>query len=194
MKSKFAKALETIEDTLINLCVVFLIIIIFIILFQIVTRRLGIATSGTEELARYCYVLFVFILWPVAARRGQDLRITVLFDLLSSKVRNGIMGIFHVFMAGYSSICIYSIYLNVSNAMNQNLRAPTNRWFQLSWFYIIICGTFVLGVSANLIRAYFLLAGRESVPTQEEQNEADMSLEAGKVVTDGNSNGKGGNA
>lgn len=192
MKNKFTKVLETIENTLINLCVVFLIIIIFIILFQIVTRRLGIATSGTEELARYCYVLFVFILWPVAARRGQDLRITVLFDLLSGKARNGVMGMFHIFMAGYSSICVYSIYLNVSNAVNQNLRAPTNRWFQMGWFYIIICGTFVLGVSANLIRAYFLFAGQESIPTQEEQNEADMLLESEKITLDVRGSGKEG--
>ena len=73
MKDKFDEKLEWMENILINLCVVFLLIIIAIILFQIITRRLGIATSGTEGLARYCYVLFVFILWPIAARRGQDL-------------------------------------------------------------------------------------------------------------------------
>lgn len=190
MKSKFVKRLENIEDILINLCVVFLIIIIFIIIFQIVTRRLGIATSGTEELARYCYVLFVFILWPIAARRGQDLRIAVLFDLLSGRARNSIMGIFHIFMAGYSTVCVYSIFLNVRNAASQNLRAPTNRWFQLSWFYGIICATFILGFLANLIRAYFLFAGQESIPTQEEQNEAEMLNEAGKLTMDGRCSGR----
>lgn len=50
------------------------------------------------------------------------------------------------------------------------------------------------GSISQSYQGVFLLAGRESVPTQEEQNEADMSLEAEKVVTDGNSNGKGGNA
>ena len=194
MKNKFVKRLETIEDLLIDLCVAFLVIIIFIIIFQIVTRRLGIATSGTEELARYCYVLFVFILWPIAARRGQDLRITVLFDLLSSKARNRVMGLFHMFMAGYSSVCIYSIYLNVRNAVNQNLRAPTNRWFQLSWFYMIICATFVLGLLANLIRAYFLFAGQEIIPTQEEQNEAEMINEAEKFLVENGDFREGGKA
>lgn len=57
MQGKLRSVLEKIENGLINVCVLFLIIIIAIIMFQIITRRLGVATSGTEELARYCYVL-----------------------------------------------------------------------------------------------------------------------------------------
>ena len=101
MREKIERTIEKIENRLIDLCVFFLIVIIAIIVLQILTRRLGVATSGTEEMARYCYVLFVFILWPIASRRGQDLRITVLFDFLTEKGRKIAMGLFHMVMAGF---------------------------------------------------------------------------------------------
>lgn len=181
MREKFRRGLDKIENSLINLCAIFLFIIIAIIIFQIVTRRLGVATSGTEELARYCYVLFVFILWPIAARRGQDLRITVLFDILPERIRKKIMGCFHLFMAVYSSMFLYSMYINMTNAFKGNLRGATNRWIQMGWIYAIIVLTFLLLLAANLIRAYALFSGQETVLTQEEQNVAEMEAETEKI-------------
>ncbi len=181
MQGKLRSVLEKIENGLINVCVLFLIIIIAIIMFQIITRRLGVATSGTEELARYCYVLFVFILWPVAAVRGQDLRITVLFDILSGRTRRIIMGIFHMVMAVYGSMFCYSMYVNMGNAFKGNLRASTNRWIQMGWLYAVIVLAFLLLLAANLVRAYLLFSGQETVLTQEEQNSMEMEAETEKI-------------
>ncbi len=181
MQGKFNKTLEKIENCLINLCAVFLVIIIAIIIFQIITRRLGVATSGTEELARYCYVLFVFILWPIAARRGQDLRITVLFDILSERARKNAMGVFHIIMAVYSGVFLYSMYINMTNAFSGNLRGATNRWIQMGWIYAVIVIMFFLLLAANLIRAYALFSGQETVLTQEEQNNIEMEAETEKI-------------
>lgn len=181
MREKIERTIEKIENRLIDLCVFFLIVIIAIIVLQILTRRLGVATSGTEEMARYCYVLFVFILWPIASRRGQDLRITVLFDFLTEKGRKIAMGLFHIVMAGYSCMFLYSMYINMSNAFRGDLRGSTVQWLQMWWIYAVILCTFFLLLAANLLRAYSLMFGPETVPTQEEQNRREMEAETEKI-------------
>ena len=175
--TKFKSILDRVENIIISLCAILLSVIILVIFYQVVVRKLNIATSGTEELARYCYVLFVFLLWPIAARRGEDLRITVLFDVLPARVRKIVMGFFQIFMAGFSGVCIYSIYLNISNTMKNNVALPSNTWLQLSWIYAIIFLALILTFLANLLRATMLLAGNEAVPTQKELTDQELAAE-----------------
>ena len=187
---KIRRLFTKVEDWVINLCVLFLVAIIFVIVYQVIARRLDIATSGTEELARYCYVLFVFLLWPIAASRGQDLRITVLFDLLSSRMREIIMGVFHIFMAGYSAVCVYSIYLNIQNAVKNGTVLPSNTWIPMSAIYVIIAAALVLTLLANLLRSALLFMGKEQVKTQQEENEAEMAAESAKIAAELQKGGK----
>ena len=175
--TKFKSILDRVENIIISLCAILLSAIILIIFYQVVVRKLNIATSGTEELARYCYVLFVFLLWPIAARRGEDLRITVLFDVLSARARKIIMGIFQIFMAGFSGVCIYSIYLNISNSVKNSVALPSNTWLQLSWIYTIVFLALILTFLANLLRAARLLAGDEGVLTQKELTNRELAAE-----------------
>lgn len=179
---KIRRTFDKIEDLVITLCAITLVAIIVVIMYQVVARRLDIATSGTEELARYCYVLFVFLLWPVAAKRGQDLRITVLFDILSSRVREIVMGVFQIFMAGYSAVCVYSIYLNIQNAVKSDTVLPSNTWIPLAAIYVIVAAALVLTLLANLLRAVLLFMGHEHVKTQQEENEAEMAAESAKIA------------
>ncbi|MDD3347894.1 TRAP transporter small permease [Oscillibacter sp.] len=179
---KIRHIFDKVEDFVINICAVFLVAIIVVIMYQVIARRLDIATSGTEELARYCYVLFVFLLWPIAAKRGQDLRITVIFDLFSVRVREIIMGVFQIFMAGFSGVCVYSIYLNIQNAVKNNTVLPSNTWVPLSAVFILILVALVLTLLANLLRAALLFMGQEHVRTQQEENEAEMMAESAKIA------------
>lgn len=179
---KIKHIFDKVEDFVINVCAVCLVAIIVVIMYQVIARRLDIATSGTEELARYCYVLFVFLLWPIAAKRGQDLRITVLFDLLSVRMREIIMGVFQIFMSGYSAVCVYSIYLNIQNAVKNATVLPSNTWIPLSAVYGIIMAALVLTLIANLLRAVLLFMGQEHVRTQQEENEAEMAAESAKIA------------
>lgn len=179
---KLKSILDRVENVIISLCAILLSLIILIIFYQVVVRKLNIATSGTEELARYCYVLFVFLLWPIAARRGEDLRITVLFDVIPARGRKIIMGIFQIFMAGFSGVCIYSIYLNISNSMKNNVTLPSNTWLQLSWIYSIVFLALILTFLANLLRATMLLVRDEPVPTQKELTDKELAAEKAKNI------------
>ncbi|MDD3347897.1 TRAP transporter small permease [Oscillibacter sp.] len=179
---KIKSIFDRVETVVTNICALFLSLIIFVIVYQVIARKLDIATSGTEELARYCYVLFVFLLWPIAARRGQDLRITVVFDLFSSRIREIIMGVFQIFMAGFSAVCVYSIFLNVRNAASNGQVLPSNTWIPMAAVYLIIMAALVLTLIANLLRAALLFMGEEHVRTQQEENEAEMIAESAKVA------------
>lgn len=176
--------LDFIENIIISLCAALLCGIIAIIMYQIFARAVSISTSGTEELARYCYVLFVFLLWPIAANRGQDLRITVCFDLLGRRLRTILMGIFNLFMAGFSVMFCYSIYLNIQNSIKNQTVLPSNVWLQLSLIQMIVMAGLVLTLVANLVRALRLFAGEAQVYTQKEENEREMASEALKIASE----------
>ena len=132
------KILDRVENVIIDLCVLFLIGIIVIIVYQVIARAAGISTSGTEEMARYLYVLFVFLLWPVAAARGQDLRITVLYDLLGPRLRSIVMEVFNILMTVVGGIIFYSIVLNIQLSLKNKTVLPSNTWLPLAVIQVIV--------------------------------------------------------
>ncbi len=186
---KINAVFDRIEDVIISLCAALLIGIIAIIVYQVMARALDISTSGTEEMARYCYVMFVFLLWPVAAKRGQDLRITVLTDLLSAKARQILMGIFNLFMTAFGGLFCYSIWLNIEHSMNNNMVLPSNTWMSLAFIQGVVMLGLVLTMIANLLRSFQLFTGEVKVLTQAEENEQIMAEEAARVAAE-----EGGNA
>ena len=181
---KFKKTIDFIENIIIDLCVIFLLGIIVIIVYQVIARAANVSTSGTEEAARYLYVLFVFLLWPVAAKRGQDLRITVLYDLLGPRVRSIVMGVFNLFMAVEGGLFFYSIFLNIQLSIKNKTVLPSNPWMQLSIIQIIVAIGLVLTMLANIMRAIQLFAGEITVHTQQEDNEAEMAAESAKIAAE----------
>ena len=181
---KFKKTIDFVENIIINLCVFLLLGIIVIIVYQVVARAANVSTSGTEEMARYLYVLFVFLLWPVAAKRGQDLRITVLYDLLSPRIRSIVMGIFNLFMAVIGAMICYSIILNIQLSIKNKTVLPSNTWMQLSVIQIIVAVGLILTLLANIMRAIQLFAGEITIHTQQEDNEAEMAAESAKIASE----------
>ena len=181
---KIKKAADRIENVIIDLCVILLLGIIVIIVYQVIARAANVSTSGTEEMARYLYVLFVFLLWPVAAKRGQDLRITVLYDLLGQRVRSVVMGIFNLFMAVIGSMICYSIFLNIQLSVRNKTVLPSNTWMQLAVIQGIVGVGLVLTLLANLIRAFLLFTGEITILTQQEENEAEMAAESARIAAE----------
>ena len=181
---KFNAIFDAIENIIISLCAILLVGIIAIIAYQVIARALDISTSGTEELARYCYVLFVFLLWPVAAKRGQDLRITVLSDLLPQRPRTLLMAVFNVIMAVFGAVFCYSIIMNIQQSMKNNMVLPSNTWLPLAAIQIVVLVGLVLTMIANLMRAVQLFAGEMVIYTQTEENEMIMAAETAKLAAE----------
>ncbi len=175
---------DKIENVIVSLCAILLIGIIAIIAYQVVARAMNISTSGTEELARYCYVMFVFLLWPVAAKRGQDLRITVLSDLLPQRPRTLLMAVFNVIMAVFGAVFCYSIIMNIQQSMKNDMVLPSNTWLPLAAIQIVVLVGLVLTMIANLMRAVQLFTGEVVIYTQTEENEMIMAEETAKVAAE----------
>ncbi len=180
----FNKIFDKIENVIVSLCAILLIGIIAIIAYQVVARALDISTSGTEELARYFYVMFVFLLWPVAAKRGQDLRITVLFDLLGQRTRTIVMAVFNVIMSAFGGIFCYSIIMNIQQSMKNDMVLPSNTWLPLAAIQIVVLVGLVLTMIANLMRAVQLFTGEIVIYTQTEENEMIMAEETAKLAAE----------
>jgi len=180
----FNKIFDKIENLIVSLCAVLLVGIIAIIAYQVIARALDISTSGTEELARYFYVMFVFLLWPVAAKRGQDLRITVLFDLLGQRTRTILMGVFNIIMSAFGGIFCYSIIMNIQQSMKNNMVLPSNTWLPLAAIQIVVLVGLVLTMIANLMRAVQLFVGEIVIYTQTEENEMIMAAETARLAAE----------
>ena len=56
--------------------------ITLLIIIQVVARKAGISLAGTEELARFSYVFYTFLAWPIACLYGSNISITMLLDML----------------------------------------------------------------------------------------------------------------
>ena len=63
----FNKILDAIEKAVMLIDSILLVFIAVIVVIQVIARQLHISMTGTEELARFAYVVFAFLAWPIAA-------------------------------------------------------------------------------------------------------------------------------
>jgi TRAP-type C4-dicarboxylate transport system permease small subunit len=165
---KTDKFLYWFEQAVLYIDLVLLFIITGIVCLQVFARKVGISLGGTEELARYSYVLFAFLAWPIAALKGSDISITILFDKLPKRVRPVILAVYHAAMAGFAVVATYSLTLNLKNA--RGIHAASNVWLPLSAIFGIVTFGLVVTVIFNIIRALRLINGHDEYISQEEKD------------------------
>lgn len=169
--------LNKIEEIVISVDSVLLVLIALVIAVQVIARKVGISIPGTEELARYSYVVFAFLAWPIAALRGTDIQITFLFDKLPKNGRKYILIIFHILMSVFAAMCVYSITKNIANAVG--VIAPSNRWLYLNYVYYIVKVGLITTFVFHWIRIFFLATGQAVYVSQDEKDM--ITIEAAKA-------------
>lgn len=117
-------------------------------------------------------MIFAFLAWPIAALRGTDVCVTFLFDKLPARIRTAVLAVFHIAMAVFAAICVYSMYLNIQNA--EGVLEASNRWLHVSWIYIVVAFGLAATVVFNLIRCVFLLTGQAVYISQDEKDMAEI--------------------
>ena len=115
MKETLMRAFRRLEQAVSVINGVLLVGITLIIIVQIVARKAGISIAGTEELARFSYVIYTFLAWPIACLYGTNISITMVLDKWSKPVRRWILIIFQIVMAAFSGLAAYSTYLQYIN-------------------------------------------------------------------------------
>ena len=66
MKQQLLKGFRKLEDIVTVINGILLIGIVILIVVQVACRKAGISLAGTEELARFSYVVYTFLAWPIA--------------------------------------------------------------------------------------------------------------------------------
>ena len=174
------KTLDAIMNLIINICAIFLASIVVIVAIQIVSRRLGMSVSWTDELARYCYIAFCFVGWSVAALYGNDIVITTLFDLFPMKVRKVVLSIYLLMMVATASALFYGMYRNTINA--GVILSTTMRWFQMRYLYYVVLAGLGMTVIMLLIRLVRVATGKEAILTDAERNNIQIEKEQAKAT------------
>lgn len=161
--------LNGIEKTVLGVNVVILFFIAVVICVQVVARYMLISLAGTEELCQYAYVMFVFLAWSLAALRGTDVSVRFIFDKFPYKVRQILLGFYHIIMAGFTCMVLKSCLLNMVNSAA--VRSPNNPWFMMGWLYRGASIGIVMTVIFNIIRALRLWTEIDVYETEEQVNQ-----------------------
>jgi len=184
------KGFEKLEKAVMVINGILLVGIVALIVIQVVARKSGISLAGTEELARFSYVIYTFLAWPLACLYGSNISITMFLDKLPSKARLVVLIIFQVIMAFFTGLASYSAYIQMKNQWG--VLAPSNDWFQMQWLYAVVLVCLIVCTLFNLVRAVFLATGDMVHVTQDELNE--QILAEGKAAFEEEMRAKEGDA
>lgn len=176
MKQQLLKGFRKLEDIVTVINGILLIGIVILIVVQVACRKAGISLAGTEELARFSYVVYTFLAWPIACLYGSNIAITMFLDKWSGRVRVVVLVVFQIIMTAFSVVAAYSAFLQMQNQVG--VLAPSNDWFHMEWLYAVVFVCLVLCALFNIVRAIFLITGDMVYVTQDQINE--QILEEGK--------------
>jgi TRAP-type C4-dicarboxylate transport system permease small subunit len=185
MKNKLMRLFRAFERGVLFIDGALLVLITVLIVGQVAARKVGISISGTEELARFSYVIYTFLAWPIAGLYGTNISITIGLDRFPRKVRLMLLVLFQFVMAAFTVLATYSAWLQV--LIQTGIRAPSNRWFMMDWLYRVVFVSLLVCVVFNLARAVFLLTGDMEYTTLDEKNLAliEEETEKEKAAKDG---------
>ena len=169
MKEKVFAGFRKLEKAVTVINGALLIFITFVIVVQVIARKLSISLAGTEELARFSYVIYTFLAWPIACLYGTNISITLVLDKWPKKVRLWVLVFYQVLMACFSGIVARSAFLQMKN--QRGVLAPSNDWFHMDWLYTVVFICMILCGIFNIFRAVFLITGDMDIKTQDERNE-----------------------
>jgi len=130
--------------------IVFLIVLIFSIVIQIIMRNVFNAGSVVlEELARFSLVSLVFLMIPALTIERKQIVVDIILMRLPRGVRSVFDIVIHLFSCGFSVFILIAIALIMEK--NWNVRTPAMR-LPNAIFYLPVA----LGILFNLIASLWL--------------------------------------
>lgn len=160
--------------------VVLLVLISCVELIQVICRNVDALESlrWPEEFCRFCWIWSVFVSLPYTIRKGNMLRVSILLDLFTPKMRS-IINIFVdvVTAAAMLLLGVHSIDV-VGSILKSGETSPAMVWPMWIIYSIMLPG-FFLGVLRGLQQAYLHVKtfGKDMLSTTE-QTMADAEAEA----------------
>lgn len=171
------------------LLVILLVLISCIELIQVTVRNLEFvdALTWAEEFCRFCWIWSVFISLPYTIRKGNMLRVSVLLDVFSQKIRSSInVAVDFVTAAAMLLLGVHSVEV-VRNIMRSGETSPAMLWPMWIVYSVMLLG-FFLGVLRALQQAYLHIKNfnQEELSTLEQtMAEAEKEANIGRKVEGG---------
>ena len=142
--------MQKLSKVLQSSAIVFLIVLIFSIVIQIIMRNVFNAGSVVlEELARFSLVSLVFLMIPALTIERKQIVVDIILMRLPRGVRSVFDIVIHLFSCGFSVFILIAIALIMEK--NWNVRTPAMR-LPNAIFYLPVA----LGILFNLIASLWL--------------------------------------
>ena len=153
MVKKIATCYLKIVETL---CVILLFLIFLLMVIQVSCRLLSIGQNFTEELARICFCLMVFIGAPLVLAEGADICVDMLVNKLPAGAQKWTNILADLLTGIFALLCIKS--LTVLIKANVGVSAVAIPWIKMNWIYTVLLVSFgflfllALGKAVALLR------------------------------------------
>ena len=130
----YIKIVDKLNKLLEWLVVVVLVILSFVVLAQVVTRKCHISVAWLEEMARYSMIWLCFLGAAVACRRGSLIKIDILYELLPQKVSRYFLYFVDVLSIVFLVVALYSCSQYLPLGFNSS--ASSMKSIKMFWFYL----------------------------------------------------------
>lgn len=148
----YIKIVDKLNKLLEWLVVVVLVILSFVVLAQVVTRKCHISVAWLEEMARYSMIWLCFLGAAVACRRGSLIKIDILYELLPQKVSRYFLYFVDVLSIVFLVVALYSCSQYLPLGFNSS--ASCMKSIKMFWFYLCMpigMGMMFLNIIANIL-------------------------------------------
>lgn len=172
---------EHFEETLL---VALLILIACVELVQVIIRNVSFipALTWAEEFCRVCWIASVFISLPYTVRKASMLRVSVVLDMFSSKIKNTINIIVDIVTAATMLLLGYYSISVIQRIIRSNETFPAMKWPMWTIYSVMVVSLFLAALRC-LQMAYIHSKSFNQIAlsaAEQTMEEAKEEAEAGK--------------
>jgi len=130
-----SKIADTVTDFMGSVAGWGMLLVSFIMVYEIVVRYLGAPTTWVVEISGYSMIWFTFFSAAYGLRVGSHIQVDVLITRLSPRTRN-ILDIFNYsIILAYTLIILYYSWINFADAVDIGERSSTMLKVHMGWLY-----------------------------------------------------------
>lgn len=139
-------------------CVFMLIVILGCMCIQIGCRLLSVGQSFTEELAKLCFSVMIFIGAPLAMAEGADICVDMLVNAMPAGVRRVVEALGNVLVAVFACVAIkgFTVFIKA----NKGVTAVSMTWIKMNWLYCAFLVSFGLLALVAVVKAVCAVLGK----------------------------------
>ncbi len=156
------------------ICISLLLVILGCMLIQISCRLLVISQSFTEELARICFCILVFVGSPLALAEGLHIVVDMLVRKANPAMKKLILALDGVFIDVFAVFSIIGMQTMMKSSTQTT--AVALPWIKMNWVYSLVLVSFIFLFIVSTVQIYLALAGRETT--------VDMNAAEKKAIAD----------